>query len=55
MGKGKGAPEFWVAVVRPGLVLFEIGGATESVAKEAFRLASAKLGLRCRFLARDAH
>ena len=54
-GKGKGAPEFWVAVVRPGLVLFEIGGATESVAKEAFRLASAKLGLRCRFLARDAH
>lgn len=55
MGKGKGAPEFWVAVVRPGLVLFEIGGATESVSKEAFRLASAKLGLRCRFLARDAH
>ena len=55
MGKGKGPPEFWVAVVRPGLVLFEVGGATESVAKEAFRLASAKLGLRCRFLARESH
>ena len=54
-GGGKGAPEFWVAVVRPGLVLFEVGGASETVAKEAFRLASAKLGLRCRFLARDAH
>lgn len=55
MGKGKGAPEFWVAVIRPGLVLFEVGGATETVAKEAFRLASAKLGLRCRFVKREAH
>jgi large subunit ribosomal protein L16 len=55
MGKGKGAPEFWVAVVKPGRVMFEVGGATESVAKEAFRLASAKLGLRCRLVVRDAH
>jgi large subunit ribosomal protein L16 len=55
MGKGKGPPEYWVAVVRPGLVLFEVGGAPESVAKEAFRLAAAKLGVRCRFLARDTH
>ncbi len=55
MGKGKGAPEFWVAVVRPGVVMFEVGGATESTAKEAFRLAAAKLGVRCRFLRRDTH
>ncbi|MGI8601888.1 MAG: 50S ribosomal protein L16 [Verrucomicrobiales bacterium] len=55
MGKGKGPPEFWVAVVRPGLVLFEVGGATESIAKDAFRLAAAKLGIRCRFLRRDSH
>jgi large subunit ribosomal protein L16 len=53
MGKGKGPPEFWVAVVRPGLVLFEVGGAPESVAKESFRLAAAKLGIRCRFLRRE--
>jgi large subunit ribosomal protein L16 len=55
MGKGKGAPEYWVAVVRPGLVLFEVGGATESIAKDAFRLAACKLGLRCRFLRRSDH
>jgi large subunit ribosomal protein L16 len=54
MGKGKGPPEFWVAVVRPGLILFEVGGAPESVAKEAFRLSAAKLGIRCRFLRREA-
>ena len=48
-------PEFWVAVVRPGLMLFEVGGASESVAKEAFRLSAAKLGVRCRFVARDTH
>jgi large subunit ribosomal protein L16 len=53
MGKGKGAPEFWVAVVKPGLVLFEVGGATESIAKDAFRLAAAKLGIRCRFRRRE--
>ena len=53
MGKGKGPPEFWVAVVRPGLVLYEVGGASESIAKDAFRLAAAKLGIRCRFLRRE--
>ncbi len=52
MGKGKGAPEFWVAVVRPGNVLFEIAGVSETAAKEAMRLASNKLGVRCRFLTR---
>ncbi len=55
MGKGKGAPEFWVAVVKPGQILFEVGGVSETIAKDGFRLASAKLGLRCRFMNRDAH
>lgn len=53
MGKGKGAPAAWVAVVRPGNVLFELSGAPESAAKEAFRLAANKLGVRCRFVKRD--
>ena len=53
MGKGKGAPAAWVAVVRPGNVLFELSGASESVAKEAFRLAANKLGVRCRFVKRN--
>ncbi|MEZ5300645.1 MAG: 50S ribosomal protein L16 [Verrucomicrobiales bacterium] len=53
MGKGKGAPEFWVAVVRPGNVLFEVAGVSESAAKEAFRLAANKLGVRCRMVARS--
>jgi large subunit ribosomal protein L16 len=52
MGKGKGAPEFWVAVVRPGLVLFELDGLPESVAQESFRLAANKLPIRCRFVKR---
>jgi large subunit ribosomal protein L16 len=52
MGKGKGSPEFWVAVVRPGTVLFEISGVNEATAREACRLAAAKLGLRSRFIAR---
>ncbi|MGK0184825.1 MAG: large subunit ribosomal protein L16 [Verrucomicrobiales bacterium] len=52
MGKGKGAPAAWVAVVRPGNVLFELSGASETVAKEAFRLAANKLGVRCRFVKR---
>jgi large subunit ribosomal protein L16 len=55
MGKGKGSPEFWVAVVRPGNMLFEVAGVPESLAKESFRLASAKLGIKCRFVRRDAH
>ena len=53
MGKGKGAPAAWVAVVRPGNVLFELSGATESGAKEALRLAANKLGVRCRFVKRN--
>ena len=55
MGKGKGAPEFWVAVVRPGNMLFEVAGVPESLAKESFRLAANKLGIRCRFVRRSAH
>ena len=52
MGKGKGDPEYWVAVIRPGTIFFEIDGVPESVAKEAFRLASAKLGFRMQFITR---
>jgi large subunit ribosomal protein L16 len=54
-GKGKGAPEFWVAVVRPGNMLFEVAGVPESLARESFRLAANKLGIRCRFVRRSAH
>ena len=50
MGKGKGAPEGWVAVVRPGKVIFEMEGVTEDVAREAMRLASHKMPFRSRFL-----
>ena len=52
MGKGKGAPEFWVAVVKPGRILFEMEGVSEADAREAFRLASHKLALATRFVAR---
>jgi len=52
MGKGKGSPEFWVAVVRPGTMLFELDGLPESVAQESFRLAANKLPMRCRFVRR---
>ena len=52
MGKGKGNPEFWVAVVRPGNVLFEMGGVTEMLARESLRLAAAKLPIKTRFLTR---
>ena len=55
MGKGKGAVDSWVAVVRPGNILFEVGGVTESAAKEAMRLASYKLGIRTRLVARNPH
>jgi len=51
-GKGKGAPEFWVAVIKPGRMMFEIEGVTESLAKEALCLASAKLPFRSRFVMR---
>ena len=53
MGKGKGNPEGWVAVVKPGRVLFEIEGVTEGMAKEAFALASAKLPVNTRFVQRE--
>jgi large subunit ribosomal protein L16 len=53
MGKGKGAPEEWVAPVRPGRILFEIDGVTLEQAKEAFRLASHKLPVKTRFVARE--
>jgi large subunit ribosomal protein L16 len=54
MGKGKGAPEEWVVVVRPGLVLYEIEGVDEATAREAFRLAEHKLPIQTKFLAREA-
>jgi large subunit ribosomal protein L16 len=53
MGKGKGAPEGWVAVVKPGSVLYEMEGVTKEVAKEAFRLAAHKLPIGTKFMARD--
>jgi len=53
MGKGKGAPEYWVAVVRPGRVLFEIEGVEIEVAKEALRLAAHKLPIKTRFITRE--
>jgi large subunit ribosomal protein L16 len=53
MGHGKGNVEFWVAVVRPGNVLFEMGGVTEVLARESFRLAAGKLPIRTRFVARQ--
>ena len=53
MGKGKGAPEFWVAVVKPGRVMFEIEGVSEEVAKEAMRLASHKLPIKTKFVSRE--
>jgi len=53
MGKGKGAPEGWVAVVKPGSVLYEMEGVTKEVAKEAFRLAAHKLPIATKFLARE--
>ena len=52
MGKGKGPPETWVAVVRPGNVLFEVGGVTEVLARESFRLSASKLPIATRFLTR---
>ena len=52
MGKGKGGPEFWVVVVKPGRILYEMDGVDESVAREAMRLASHKLPIATRFLAK---
>ncbi|MHC6178384.1 50S ribosomal protein L16 [Clostridium sp. JNZ X4-2] len=52
MGSGKGAPEYWVAVVKPGRILFELSGVSESIAREAMRLASHKLPIKTKFVTR---
>ena len=54
MGSGKGSPEYWVAVVKPGRVMFEIGGVSEETAREALRLAMHKLPIKCKFVKKDA-
>ena len=54
MGSGKGSPEYWVAVVKPGRVMFEMNGISEDVAREAMRLASHKLPIKCKFVKRGA-
>ena len=54
MGSGKGSPEYWVAVVKPGRVLFEMDGVSEEVAKEAMRLATHKLPIKCKFIKKEA-
>ncbi len=53
MGSGKGAPEYWVAVVKPGRVMFEISGVSEEVAQEALRLAANKLPIKCKFVTKE--
>ena len=53
MGKGKGAPEYWVAVVKPGRVMFEIDGVSEELAREAMRLAMHKLPIKCKFVVKE--
>ena len=53
MGSGKGSPEWWVANVKPGRVMFEVNGVSEEVAREAMRLAMHKLPMKCRFVARE--
>jgi large subunit ribosomal protein L16 len=53
MGSGKGSPEGWVAVVKPGRVMFELSGVPEDVAREAMRLAAHKLPVKCRFITRE--
>ena len=53
MGSGKGSPEYWVAVVKPGRVMFEIAGVEESVAREAMRLAAMKLPIKCKFVTKQ--
>ena len=53
MGKGKGAPEYWVAVVKPGTVMFELGGIEKKLAEEAMNLAGAKLPIKSKFVARS--
>ena len=53
MGSGKGSPEYWVSVVKPGRVMFEIGGVTEELAREAMRLAANKLPIKCKFVTKQ--
>ncbi len=53
MGSGKGSPEYWVAVVKPGRIMFEIDGVPEETAREAMRLASHKLPIKCKFVVKD--
>lgn len=53
MGSGKGAPEFWIANIKPGRVMFEIGGVSEAIAREALRRAIDKLPMKCRIIARE--
>ena len=53
MGSGKGSPEYWVAVVKPGRVMFEIGGVSEELAREAMRLAMHKLPIKCKFIKKN--
>ena len=53
MGSGKGSPEYWVAVVKPGRVLFEMNGVSEEIAREAMRLAMHKLPIKCKFMAKE--
>ena len=53
MGSGKGGPEFWVAVVKPGKVMFEVGGVSEEVAREALRLAIHKLPVKCKIVTKE--
>ena len=53
MGSGKGSPEYWVAVVKPGRVMFEIGGVSEELAREAMRLAANKLPIKCKFVCKQ--
>ena len=53
MGSGKGSPDYWVAVVKPGRVMFELSGVSEEVAREALRLAMHKLPVKCKFVKRE--
>ena len=53
MGSGKGSPEYWVAVVKPGRVMFEVAGVSEEVAREAMRLAANKLPIKCKFVSKE--
>lgn len=53
MGSGKGSPEYWVSVVKPGRIMFELGGVSEEVAREALRLAAHKLPIKCKILSKE--